>query len=78
MSNYFSYKRISTKEERSLQKFDRQEKALQKYATENHIEYVYQAQEDVSGKNFTDRKEWNKGKKEITYFFHNGLLSFCI
>lgn len=63
MSNHFSYKRISTKEERSLQKFDRQEKALQKYALENNIEYVYQAQEDVSGKNFTDRKEWNKLEK---------------
>lgn len=63
MSNNFSYKRISTKEERALQKFDRQERALQRYATENHIEYVYQAQEDVSGKNFTDRKEWNKLEK---------------
>lgn len=63
MSNYFSYERISTKEERALQKFDRQERALQRYATENNIEYVYQAQEDVSGKNFTDRKEWNKLEK---------------
>ena len=60
MSNHFSYKRISTKEERSLQKFDRQEKALQKYALENNIEYVYQVLEDVSGYNFTDRMEWIK------------------
>ena len=30
--NYFTYKRISTKEERGLQKYARQEKALKKYA----------------------------------------------
>jgi hypothetical protein len=32
MENYFSYKRISTKEERGLQKYNRQEAALKKYA----------------------------------------------
>lgn len=63
MGNYFTYSRISTKEERDLQKFARQEKALAKYAKENNIEYVYQAKEDVSGKSFENRKEWLKLEK---------------
>lgn len=63
MANYFSYKRISTKEERGLQKYNRQEKALQNYAIENNIEYVAEFQEDESGKNFEDRKEWQKLEK---------------
>lgn len=58
--NYFSYARISTKEERGLQKFSRQDKAIEKYATDNNIEFVYQVREDQSGKNFKNRKEWNK------------------
>lgn len=60
MCNYFSYKRISTKEERGLQKYNRQEKALERYAESNNIEFVAEFQEDVSGKNFEDRKEWNR------------------
>ena len=63
MSNYFSYKRISTKEERGLQKYNRQSKALLNYAIENNIEYVAEFQEDESGKNFEDRKEWQKLEK---------------
>lgn len=63
--NYFSYQRISTKEERGLQKFNRQEKAIEKYAKDNNIEFVYQAREDKSGKNFEDRTEWNKLEKLI-------------
>lgn len=63
MSNYFSYKRISTKEERGLQKYNRQEKALKKYSEENKIEYVAEFAEDVSGKNFIDRKEWQRLEK---------------
>ena len=63
MANYFSYKRISTKEERGLQKYNRQEKALQKYAEENNIEYVAEFEEDESGKNFEDRKQWNRLEK---------------
>ena len=38
MENYFSYKRISTKEERGLQKYNRQEAALKKYAEDHGIE----------------------------------------
>ena len=61
MAIYF-YMRISTAEERGLQKFNRQESALKKYAETNGILYdehnVYK--EDKSGKNFTDRLEWKK------------------
>ena len=66
MTNYFSYMRISTKEERGLQKYTRQEKAIEKYAADNGIEFIYQAKEDKSGKNFTDRKEWQKLEKLVT------------
>lgn len=48
--------RISTSEERDLQKFTRQENALQRYAKENDIEYLSEFREDKSGKNFTERK----------------------
>lgn len=60
MGNIYSYMRISTEEERGLQKFTRQENALQKYAKDKKIEYTLEFSEDKSGKNFTDRKEWNK------------------
>lgn len=63
MDNFFSYKRISTKEERGLQKYNRQEVALKRYAKENGIEFVADFQEDVSGKSFTNRKEWNRLEK---------------
>ena len=59
MGNYISYMRISTKEERSLQKFDRQAKALETYARANNIEYVLELKDDASGKDF-DRPEWQK------------------
>ena len=65
MNNYFKYKRISTKEERGLQKYNRQEAALNKYATENGIEFVAEFQEDVSGKSFDNRKEWNRLEKLV-------------
>lgn len=63
MCNYFSYKRISTKEERGLQKFNRQTAAIDKYAKENNIEFVAEFQEDISGKCFDNRKEWNRLEK---------------
>lgn len=65
MDNFFSYKRISTKEERGLQKYNRQEAALKKYATENGIEFVAEFQEDVSGKSFDNRKEWSRLEKLV-------------
>lgn len=55
--------RISTSEERQMQRYSRQEKGIEKYARENKIEYIYIAQEDESGKSFDNRKEWNKLEK---------------
>lgn len=60
MGNYFSYMRISTKEERGKQKYTRQETALAKYAATNDIHYLVSFQEDVSGKSFEARTEWQK------------------
>lgn len=60
MNKYFAYMRISTKEERELQRFNRQEKALQKYAEQHGISYILELKEDKSAKNFTSRKEWQK------------------
>lgn len=64
MATYF-YMRISTQEERGLQKFSRQESALRKYSETNGLQFdehnVYK--EDRSGKNFDDREEWNKLEK---------------
>ena len=60
MCNVYSYMRISASEERDLQKFTRQESALQRYAKENDIEYLLEFREDKSGKNFTERKQWQK------------------
>lgn len=65
MDNYFTYKRISTKEERGLQKYNRQEAALKKYSEEHGIEYVAEFQEDESGKNFDNRKEWKRLEKLV-------------
>lgn len=58
-NNIFAYMRISTQEERKKQKYTRQEWALEKYAKEHNIEYLLTFKEDVSGKNFIDRKQWN-------------------
>lgn len=60
MGNVFGYMRISTAEDRELQKFNRQKNALEKYAANNGLEYTLMVQEDKSGKNFEDRKEWQK------------------
>ena len=60
MGNYFSYMRISTKEERGMQKYNRQSAAIEKYAKDNKIVYVGEYKEDASGKNFDDRNEWKK------------------
>jgi len=58
--NYYSYARISTKEDRKKQTYNRQTSALSKYAEENNIEYLIEFSEDVSGKDFINRKEWQK------------------
>ena len=65
MGNYFSYMRISTKEERGKQKYTRQENSLQRYARTKNIDYVFEFKEDASGKSFTNRSEWNRLEKII-------------
>lgn len=62
MGNYYSYMRISTKEERSMQKFSRQEKSLESYAKNNGIEYLVQFKDDSSGKDF-NRSDWKRLEK---------------
>ena len=66
MATYF-YMRISTQEDRGIQKFSRQESALRKYAEDNKLQFdehnIYQ--EDRSGKNFEDRQEWNNLEKNL-------------
>lgn len=59
MGNYYSYMRISTKEERQKQKYARQEKALEKYAENNNIDFFNTFREDASGKDF-NRPMWQK------------------
>lgn len=63
-TNIFGYMRISTKEERGLQKYNRQESALNRYAKENHIEYTLIFRDDASGKDF-NRKEWQRLEKIV-------------
>lgn len=65
MDNYFSYMRISTKEERGKQKYNRQESSLNKYATEHNINYLVEFKEDESGKNFINRKQWLRLEKLV-------------
>lgn len=65
MGNVYAYMRISTKEDREKQRFTRQENALTKYAADNKIEYVFQFREDVSGKSFKNRTEWQRLEKIV-------------
>lgn len=62
MNNYYSYMRISTSEERSLQKFSRQEKSIDKYCKDNNIEILLSFKDDCSGKDF-NRPQWQKLEK---------------
>lgn len=67
MGTVYYYMRISTAEERGMQKFTRQENALKRYAEENGLDFdahnIYK--EDKSGKNFEDRKEWQALEKHL-------------
>ena len=65
MANYYSYMRISTREDREKQRFSRQEKALSRYADEHKIEFVFVFKEDVSGKSFKNRAEWQRLEKIV-------------
>lgn len=55
MGRYYSYMRISTDTER--QNYNRQIKALEKYAQDHNIKYHRQFQEAKSGKSFRNRDE---------------------
>lgn len=59
MGAYYGYERISTKEERGLQKFNRQETALKKYAVNHNFRYLRVFKDDASGKDF-NRPEWKE------------------
>lgn len=58
MGNVFAYMRISTEEDREMQKFSRQETAIERYAEENNLTITLKLQEDRSGKTFKGRTEW--------------------
>ena len=60
MCNVYSYMRISTSEERDLQKFTRQESALQRYAKENDIEYLFHREIRLSLRIYADLQEKQK------------------
>lgn len=62
MSNIYSYMRISTSEERGLQKFSRQEKSLRAYSENNNIEFLLEFKDDCSAKDF-NRPQWLKLEK---------------
>lgn len=59
MANTYGYMRISTKEEKSKQKFTRQEQALARYGKESGTELLLIFKDDASGKDFA-RTEWKK------------------
>lgn len=65
MANVYAYMRISTKAEREKQTYKRQESALANYAKDKNIEYVFQFHEDVSGKSFKNRAEWQRLEKIV-------------
>lgn len=64
MNNYFSYARISTKEATDKQSFNRQDKSLETYATENGITFLMNFKDDTTGATF-NRREWEKLEKII-------------
>lgn len=62
----YIYMRISTKEERELQSYQRQDKAIKKYLEENNIKVskrnIYK--DDVSGKTF-NRPDWTELEERV-------------
>lgn len=64
MANIYNYQRISTKEERGKQKYDRQEKSLEAYAKANGIEYLLSFKDDATGSTFK-RPQWQKLEKLV-------------
>lgn len=60
----FGYERISTKEDRELQSFTRQNDAFERYQKDNGIKIDLIFKDDASGKSF-DRPEWQKLEKIV-------------
>lgn len=58
MGNFYSYKRISTDQEK--QNFSRQAKSLAKYASDHRIEYLVEFEEEQSAKDFEHRPVFRK------------------
>ena len=65
MVNFYAYMRISTQEERGKQQYSRQERSLERYAEQHKIDFVLTLKEDVSGKSFDGRKEWQRLEKIV-------------
>lgn len=67
MPKIFAYMRISTREERGLQKFTRQEQTIQRWCKENGTDIperrIYR--DDASGKSF-DRPAWKELEADIS------------
>ncbi len=57
MGNFFSYARISTKEQDDRQSFGRQVKAFERFESEQNIEFLRNFRDDCSGASF-ERKDW--------------------
>lgn len=62
----YAYMRISTSEQRELQTFNRQEKAIQKWAEENQVIITERKtyKDDASGKNF-NRPQWQELESDL-------------
>lgn len=60
----YSYERISTKEDRELQSFQRQDNALERYEKDNGIKIDLSFRDDASGKSF-DRPQWQVLEKIV-------------
>jgi DNA invertase Pin-like site-specific DNA recombinase len=60
--------RISTTEERELQRYSRQEKALKRYCQENSIDFDFEHniyKDDKTGTTFEGREQWKKLDKRL-------------
>lgn len=73
---YFAYMRISTKEERDLQRYTRQQKAIDKYCDDKRIELsVNPFCDDTTGANF-NRPAWIKLEKLVNIIGDDATIIF--
>lgn len=76
MMQVFCYMRISTKEERELQRYQRQEKAINKYLQDHGLTLSAPAyQDDSSGASF-NRPEWKKLESLLLSLGKDALVVF--